>query len=223
MSKDYYSSFNKEYFTNRMGNDPKRVACFESEKELVNKYISSGVLLDVGCSTGEFLDVLQWNGPRYGMEVSEYATLVAKGKGIRFDRDLFNSTDFFDIIIFRGTIQHIDTPFLYMKRAFNALRPGGYLMFLMTPNTNSIYYKIWNSFPFSDPPTNFFMPSDQVLKNAMENFGFNFLEVRYPYIHGPYASPVSDHLKFIWKLFGGNVTFPFWGNIVDIVFQKPNV
>ena len=82
------------------------------------------VLFEAFCPTGrvfrrgmfyrEFLATIRWEGTRYGMEVSDYAIDIAKTNGVHFDKDLFSETDFFDLIIFRGTIQHLDRPFEYM-------------------------------------------------------------------------------------------------------------
>lgn len=209
-----------EYYKHRFGNDPKRQKAFHSEREYLSKYITSGKLLDVGCSTGEFIGALNWNGETYGMEVSPYAKEHAKKKGIRFDRHLFNSIDYFDIIVFRGSLQHIDTPFLYIRSSYTALKDQGYLVFLATPNTNSIYYKLWNTFPFLDARTNFYIPSDHSLINSLNNFGFEFVEIRYPYWKSPYKSFLKDHCKFLLKLFGFPFQFPFWRNVMDLIVRK---
>lgn len=219
--KPYHKIFSKDYFTNRFGNDPKRQKSFAQEKDLINKYISSGTLLDIGCSTGEFIQSLGWPGKCFGMEISPYAISVAMKKGIKFGRDLSNTKNYFDLIIFRGTIQHLDTPFAYLKKTYSALKPGGFVVFLATPNANSIYYKLWNTLPFLAPVANFYIPSDVTLTNAMKNFGFILKEIRYPYLTSPYASFFRDHLNFIKKLLGFNVKFAFWRNSIELVFQKP--
>lgn len=217
---NYNSHYDQSYFTHRMENDPKRLASFRSEKQFINQYITSGRLLDVGCSTGEFIASLNWKGETYGMEVSEIAIDIAQKKGIQFDKDIFNVKDFFDLIIFRGTIQHIDTPFLYLKQSYHALKPNGFVCFLATPNMNSIYYKLWNTLPFLDPKVNFWIPSDQTLMNTMAHFGFQLIQIRYPYVHSPYASFLKDHFNFIRKCFGAHVTFAFWRNSMELIFKK---
>lgn len=220
MKDPYDAYYDENYFKFRMGNDPKRQKCFLFEKKFINAHIRSGTLLDIGCSTGEFVKALEWDGIAYGMEISEFAKKYAKKNGIKFGKDIFNSKNYFDLIIFRGTIQHIDTPFLYLKQAFQALKPGGYVWFY-APNANSMYYKIWNTLASLDPKINFYIPSDITLKNAMKNFGYEFTEIHYPYLDSPYASPVTDHLKFAMKLFGANVQFPFWRSIMYVMFRKP--
>ncbi len=213
--------YTDDYFDDRLHNDPQRLASFRQEAELIRAHLRQGTLLDVGCSTGEFLAFLRWEGTCYGMEVSDLAIREAKSRGVRFEHDLLNSDNFFDVIIYRGTIQHIETPFLYLKRSFAALKPGGYCVFLATPNTRSLYYTLWNTLPCLDEPRNFYIPSDRTLNNAMTNFGFRRVAIRYPYWHSPYAAPLRDHLRFLLRLGGAPVQFPFWRNMMEMVFVKP--
>lgn len=213
--------FNEHYFKSRNLNDKKRVKSFRNEKNFVMPYLTSGNLLDIGCSTGEMLEIFNWDGQMYGMEISSEAKQIAKGKGILFDRDIFNTKDFFDVIIFRGTIQHIDTPFLYLKQSYKSLKKGGKIVFLATPNANSIYFKLWGTLPFLDlPSTNYFIPHDNWFIQAMENIGFILVDKKYPYINSPYSNLLLDHLKFLLKLFGVNTKFAFWGNSMDLIFKK---
>ena len=51
---------------------------FMQKNHLVEKYVSSGTILDVGCSTGEMIEYYNWSGDRYGMEIVEYAIEEAK-------------------------------------------------------------------------------------------------------------------------------------------------
>ncbi|MAH49643.1 hypothetical protein CMI37_27720 [Candidatus Pacearchaeota archaeon] len=214
--------FNEEYFKNRHGRDFKRQASFQQEAEFIKKHISSGNLLDVGCSTGEFIKALNWEGGCYGMEISDYASQEARKNDIKFDKDLLNTAGFFDVIVFRGTIQLIDTPFLYIKKAFTALKPGGRLFFLATPNVNCLHFRVFGEHPVLRPKINYYLPSDMSLVAACQNYGFSFIEKRLPYWESPYKSFMKDHFFFLLKLvrFPIKEGFPFWGNVMDLAFQK---
>ena len=213
--------FDRGYFNNRFLNDNKRVKAFNSESKFIKNHVSSGRLLDIGCSTGEMIEAFDWDGPCYGMEISRYAKTKAKKNGIKFTKDIFNSRNYFDLVTYRGTIQHIDTPFLYLKKTYTSLKKGGKVAFLATPNSSSIYFKLWNTLPFLDlPTTNYYIPSDKWLINAMENIGFKLVEKRYPYIKSPYSNPLLDHIKFLLKILGMNTKFPFWKNSMDLIFEK---
>ena len=220
IKENYLKIYGKSYFSKRLGNDDKRQKSFAMEKKLVNKYVSSGKILDIGCSTGEFLKFMDWDGEMYGMGISDHAIKEAKKNKIKFNKDIWTK-NFFDVIVYRGTIQHIDTPFLYLQKSYDALKPGGKLIFLATPNINSTYFKFWNTLPALDvPETTFFVPHDKWFIQSLKNIGFNFLEIEYPYVNSPYSNLFMNHFHFLLKLFGFNFKFPFWGNMMNIVLEK---
>ena len=213
--------YGDEYFSSRNLQDKKRLECFNQEIEFIHKYIQSGTICDVGCSTGEFLSYIQWDGEKHGMEVNEEAITESKKRGISFEKNILNQNNFFDVVIFRGTIQHVPHPFFYIEQSYNSLKPGGLLIFLATPNMNSFYYKLFNTLPMLDDLRNFYIPSDKTLSNAVVNFGFNVVEVNYPYLRSPYSNIVKDHLKFLKKFFfRTNDKFAFWGNSMNVIARK---
>jgi len=185
--------FGEDYFRFRQGNDPKRQISYQQERTylvrwLGEKTLHEGRLLDVGCSTGEFIAALGWNVENvFGMEISDFARSLAQKRGIHFDRDLTNTESFFDLVVFRGTIQYIRSPFEYIQRASVALKPGGHVLFLATPNTNSPYYRAFKTLPFLEEEVNYWVPCDSSLRMVLRNAGFEVLDISYPYWHTPYA------------------------------------
>lgn len=213
--------YQEDYFKNRLSNDPKRLAQFLSDGAFIRKFIQKGRVLDVGCSTGEFLTAIGWEGEKYGMEISPFARDLAEKNGFRFDRDIFSERDFYDLIVFRGTIQHIDEPFRFMKFAHTALKRSGYIVFLATPNINSPYYWVKKTLPFLDPPRNFYLPDDINLSRALENFGFEVKLVQFPYLNTPYAQPLKDHFLFLKNiLFKKEYRHAFWRSSMELIAQK---
>jgi SAM-dependent methyltransferase len=222
-----YNKFGKDYFKSRSGNDPLRNLSFLREKNYILSFLGpnvfeSGILLDVGCSTGEFIDAIGWTKDHaFGMEISDYARSIAADKGIRFKKNLLNTDNFFDLVVFRGTIQYFLNPFEYIQRAFACLKPGGHVVFLATPNSNSPYYCLFNTLPFLEEKLNYLIPSDVSLAMNLRNAGFEIIDIDYPYIGTPYASPISDHLRFLRKLiFKTEDKFPFWRSVMSIVARK---
>ncbi len=210
------------YFEKRNLNDPKRIKQFELDCVLIKKYIKSGKVCDVGCSTGEFLEFIDFEGELYGMEVNENAQKRAEMRSISFEKNIINQTEFFDLVIFRGTIQHVDEPFMMMKKSFQSLKKGGFVIFLATPNSNSILYKFKKDLPFLDWPINFYIPGKKELTNALKNIGFSIEEVSYPYFKTPYRNLIKDHLLFILNLITPKF-YPhaFWKSSMNIVCKKP--
>ena len=214
--------YDNKYFANRNFNDKKRIASFIQEKTFLEKYMSlDGVVCDVGCSTGEFLTTIGWSGSKFGMDVNPEAIKSAQKHGVSFLKNILTEKNFFDAIIFRGTIQHIPDPFGYIASAYDSLKMGGFIAFLATPNANSLVYKFFNTLPALDPKYNFYIPSDVTLSNVLENYNFELLEISKPYINSPYASPIEDHFKFFKAaMLGRKPDFAFWGNMMNIIAIK---
>jgi len=210
-----------EYFSARTGNDSRRQRQFAWEGAWLKTYCPTGRIMDVGCSTGEFLAAIEWPGERYGMEISEYARTIAETTGVQFHPSIFEAQSFFDCVVFRGTIQHIDEPFRFVKYANRSLVEGGFIVFLATPNTNAPLYRLKKRLPFTTPALNFLLPDDITLPNALRNFGFLVREIRYPYWDSPYRSLISDHAKFMLNaLTPGFFPHAFWRSSMEIVAEK---
>ena len=169
--KNFTKLYTDQYFQNRMKNDYARLKSFKQEKTFIQRNLAiisglpsstdiqlNGTVCDVGCATGEFLDAIGWNGPKFGMEINENAKLISQGSGISFKQDILNTKEFFDVVIFRGTIQHLPEPFLYISEAWKSLKKDGLVVFLQTPNANSPVYKLFNTLPVLSPSLNFYIP-----------------------------------------------------------------
>lgn len=221
MKQRFTELYNQQYFEERLpGRDIKREESYLQEYASICKYIPEGKVLDVGCGMGNFLDIFdssKWE--KYGIEISEYACKIAKEKGIQLiDYDF--QPDFFDLIVFRGVLQHLDAPLYSIQKCVRMLKKYGFMVFLATPNTGSIYYRIFQELPMLDPKLNFILPSDTMLKQILTNFGLKVVELKYPYIGSPYASLVTDHIKFLLRFLGVRKKFPFWRNMMECYARK---
>ncbi|MEY2702108.1 MAG: hypothetical protein RLY43_741 [Bacteroidota bacterium] len=220
-NKKIVDMYDESYFAHRNLNDIKRIAAYKQDSEFISRYCDiDGIVCDIGCSTGEFLEAISWSGARYGIEVSEYAKKIASSRAINFDMNILNQKEYFDVVIFRGTIQHLPSPFEYLNLAYESLKPGGKLFLLATPNANCLVYKIFNTLPALDKRLNFYIPSDITLRDNLENIGFKVLNTEYPYLDSPYANYLSDHIKFIKSLVSRKVNYPFWKNMMNMVAEK---
>lgn len=99
-------------------------------------------ILDVGCGIGYFLEVAKERGWEvYGTEFTDDAVHICEGKGINMKKGVLDpenyEPEFFDIITSFEVIEHINNPLDEIQRFNQLLRKGG-LVYLTTPNFNSL-------------------------------------------------------------------------------------
>jgi SAM-dependent methyltransferase len=199
----------------------KRTLMYEQEYKRIERYCRGGNILDVGCGLGDFLAIFppgRWN--RFGIEISEYASREAEQKGINM-KIPENPPGFFDLVVFRGTLQHLDEPLATIKKSISWLKPGGHMVFLATPNTGGLCYRLFQEHPALDPRYNFMLVSDKILRQILENLGMEIVGLEFPYLNTPYAHPVRDVTRFVMRCLGVRKPFAFWGNMLECYSRKP--
>lgn len=217
--------YDADYFNTRYyDTDQARYEMYRQEIKRIVAKVPQGRILDVGCGTGGFLQAFDDRWERYGVEPSPYAANIARAKGVNVTLTMptFESwNEYFDVIVFRGTIQHINTPLQDIQRAYEMLKAGGVIVFLATPNTGGIIYRLFQDLPPLDAPRNWCLFSDKTLCNILTRLGFVRQEVIYPYLDTPYARPFRDLWRFFLRFFGVKKPFAFWGNMMEVYTWKP--
>lgn len=120
--------------------DPVR---FQREWKLFRRWVPSGRVLDVGCSTGGFLRGLPSFGSYdlTGLDVSQGALNQAEQQGIRVVREPFldwNPSDsLFDAITFWAVLEHVEKPDVFLEKTGSLIRSDG-ICILLVPNLHSL-------------------------------------------------------------------------------------
>jgi 2-polyprenyl-3-methyl-5-hydroxy-6-metoxy-1,4-benzoquinol methylase len=145
---DFYDHSGAYYlFEDKLRSDYSPVR-FERELRLFTRYVQSGQVLDVGCSTGAFLHQLQTRFPaRYnvtGTDVAGPALDYAQSQGIAVRRGNFLEQPFdavFDAVTFWAVVEHLVHPRPFLEKAESVLKRGGYC-FVLVPNFKSLATKV---------------------------------------------------------------------------------
>jgi len=211
-----------DYFIRHYAHDEKREQMYCMEYARVNDRVPrGGAVLDVGCGTGGFLGNFGKQWQVYGFEPSTYAHRVSAGKGIEMFMNLEEIPDgSMDVVVFRGTLQHISHPMDALAQATRILKQGGLLVILATPDTDSLVYRIWFDLPALEAERNWVVFGNRALRNILKRLGYEQLEVLHPYLDTPYASPFSDGMKFVVSLMFGFRKFAFPGNMMELYARK---
>lgn len=138
-------------------------------------------VLDVGCSTGHFLQALKGKvKERVGLELQEESVVFIR-KNLNFkvyaqpieEAEIVEAP--FDLVTCLQVLEHVENPLGFLKNIAKNLKPGGYL-YLEVPNINNALlscYKVkgYTDFYFCQPHLSYFSMSS--LKILLHQAGFN--------------------------------------------------
>lgn len=144
----------------------------------VQKEIKKGKILDVGCGQGDFLYEMRLDGwESWGIDISDkmiehaqnkYHITVLKGplESVTLDYD------YFDVITFWSSLEHMYDPMGCLKVAYKLLKKGGFI-FIMVPNINSLEFKcLQERWPHLDIPRHLHHFSPKTLWKYVDRIDF---------------------------------------------------
>jgi len=151
--------------------------------DLFEKYRANNTIIDVGAGDGHFIESAKQAGWKaYATEFDDRAVELCRQKGVlveqgKLDTDNYEN-DFFDIIFSSEVLEHINNPVEEIRNFNQILRKGG-LVFITTPNLNSISHKIlkhkWNIFHY---PEHLCYYTPKTLKKLFEDNGFKKIAIQ---------------------------------------------
>lgn len=166
------------------------------------QYRQTGRILDVGCSTGDFLEYVKdfgWN--IYGCELSQHSSEFARNRlncDVRcgeFEKSEFENS-FFDIVTMWDVIEHVIDPQAIVNEAIRVLRPGG-LLALITPNYDSLTRRIlFDKWEALIPPRHLCVFTEKTIRKLITDCGGRVVSVLSPDIN-PFEliSGITRHKK----------------------------
>ncbi len=148
------------------------------------KYKKSGVLLDIGCSTGNFLNQMQkYDGWQVvGIEPTLHAAQFAREhyKLEVYTTDLIASNfppSKFDVVTLWDVLEHTRNPGEHLQEIYRILKPGGIIV-IKVPDPSSFEAKIFGkNWVGYDAPAHLFDFPHNVLVNQLDLFCYNDIHV----------------------------------------------
>lgn len=174
--------------------DPKFVASVEQ----LARHVTRGEVLDLGCSSGEFLWLARQRGfGVQGVELNPDTAAMAQANGLpvfvgRLEDGAFGAAAF-DAVHLGDVIEHVKDPEGVLRRVHELLRPGGVAL-VITPNHDAFFpratYRLFRATgtPWSHPTPPFHLNQFSVtsLTRLLEQTGFRVTERRYAPCSLPY-------------------------------------
>ncbi len=113
-------------------------------------------VLDVGCGTGAFLDLMRLDHcDTHGLELNQSAASAASARGHRVHQTLLeglcqDNIGPFDLITLFQVLEHVANPVLLLHQARTLLRPGGYIAVAVPSSEGILSICPWD--PHQWPP-----------------------------------------------------------------------
>jgi len=191
-------------------------------EELYNKGLTAaqsrtsvGNILDIGCSTGLFLDIAKSKGWKtYGLELNEIESEISRNKGHKVESHLLENANFdekFGIISFWDVFEHLKDGAKTLRLAKELLTDDGVIL-IQIPSSDSIAARVMqekcNMFDGLEHVNLYGVDS---LKLLVENCKLNILDIKsvipelgvlnnYLNYENPYTS-AGDNFKSVFSLF----------------------
>lgn len=180
------------------------------------RFITSGRVLDVGCSAGFFLDEARKTGFHVtGLELSPDTAALARtlyGLEVVVDtldnfRDQQPRGAGWDLITLWDVIEHVPDPVAVLQAAFDLLVPGGRVI-LLTPRADGLFPRLsaplgrlTGYWPHAEPPHHLSQFSSPGIQAALTTTGFTVENVSDDRIPLAYTfGSLRSHLRQPWRL-----------------------
>jgi len=144
----------------------------------------SGALMDVGCSTGLFLNHMAQKGWTVtGVEPNKESAQYAIGKfGLNIINGGFESVSLpkesFDVITYWDVMEHVYDPMTVFAKTNQLLKKNGLLLINFPPAESYSRKKFGESWIGYDPPRHLFVFSMTTMEMYLEKNGFEILDWR---------------------------------------------
>lgn len=184
--------------------------------EEIEKHVTAGAVLDIGCSFGWFLDAAAERGwQTFGIEPSDVAVRHVQSRSKHeVKHGLFPETSFgerrFEAVVLTDVLEHLPDPVTTLAQIAQVLKPGGVLG-VRVPNQEGLIYKaaavlakataggidspMWRMWQLDFPYPHLWYFSPQTLSAVTTRAGYDVVEVQTePVIR---LGGVSDRVKYI--------------------------
>ena len=185
-------------------------------------------ILDVGCADGDFTLLFHEFGILHGVEINEKMREIASKKLSKTFKEI-PLDEIYDVIIIRGTLQHIENAKKFYEFLKSCLSKKGAAVFLANPNADSRIYRRFKRLPALDVSpdfaSNFTVYSPRALRQALDSTGEFHYFLSYPYFETPYSRPVRDFALVLKSFLTGKyIGRAFPRNMFNLVaVQKKNI
>jgi SAM-dependent methyltransferase len=168
---------------------------------LLHPYVEGGSLLEVGCGSGRYLDLMRALGWKrvVGVDFSAKAVEQAKGTlGLEVYcgelKDVVLEPNSFDAVSLSHTLEHVPDPIAFLRDIYRVMKPGARLA-IIVPNVESFSSRVYRDYWLAlEPPRHLVNFNRRGLSMALERAGLS-IETLKTTPRGSYQVPLFSHSR----------------------------
>ena len=233
----YYSNYIGKRRINNQEKMQQRQEQYKLDVDFIQKYISHGVMLDIGCNGGLFLNSFSNDFDKNGIEIDKSAVNFANenfdklsGKVHCVNLQDYYSTakEGYDLIAMRGVIEHVTDPVKDIEMVSNLLNPEGIFAVSATPNADAVSVDLYrDNWALFHPIQHLWHFSPKTLSLICRKYGLELIACDFPYLDTPYENAYED-IKAVAERIKNkenniedlSVSTAFFGNMMSLIFKK---
>jgi 2-polyprenyl-3-methyl-5-hydroxy-6-metoxy-1,4-benzoquinol methylase len=158
---------------------PWRIEADRERLARLRGYAAGGTLLDVGCSTGTFLELARTTFDAWGVEPDPGTSAQARAAGLSVTTgtvaDVVPPAGGFDAVTMFHVIEHLDSPRQALRQVRKLLSPGGVVM-IETPTVDSVWFRLARSRWRQLIPDHYFFFSRDTLERLLAECGLELVD-----------------------------------------------
>ncbi len=162
--------------------DPRNVVRRDYRNRILRvcQYAPKPSILEIGCYTGEFLSHFPPGWAKAGIELSESAAELARGRDVEIiGADFFETSiepGSFGVISAMNIIEHVPDPGAFIRKAIDCLCVGGVLL-IETGDVHSRYARFMGEYwGYYHLPEHVSFFSREILVGLMQQYGLEIIE-----------------------------------------------
>lgn len=178
---------------------------FQKRFNILKGFIpETGSVLDVGSSTGIFLQIFK----KYGWDVTgvepSQSSNKAKKRNIKVIQTYFEKVNFtklkFDLVLMNHTLEHMDNPYVVLNRAHSVLKKNG-ILFIDVPNAGGLGARLLGkNWPYLLPQEHKHQFTKKSLAKIINENGFKVLHWESRSGLFEYANPLLELSRSLLSL-----------------------